>query len=167
MKIKKTKSSKYPRKVTFDNGRVSPIPDQRQFKTDFIRYHGCSLAAFYIALRFGGKKKKMTDLLRWSKKNLNGYIYSKLTIKGVGKGLKKLGVPAAYHKMPTYTLVDQALKRKKMVLLELGNPIHTIALYRSGPAYRMDHGNVAPCDIKKLVNQATKSTRYQGCIIVG
>ena len=36
MKITKTKSSVYPRKVTFNNGRVSPVPNQKKFKSDFI-----------------------------------------------------------------------------------------------------------------------------------
>jgi len=169
MKVIKTKSSKYPRKVIFDNGAKVPIPNQKAFKTSYINRHGCSLVAFYIALRFGGGKKKLTNLLKWSRKNLTGYFYSKLTIKGVARGLKKLGVKAVYHKKPTFAMVNGALARGKMVLLELGGPIHTTVLYRSkkNKTYRFDHGKRTKCSTKQMVSKATDSKRYRGCVIIG
>lgn len=169
MKIKKTKSSAYPRKVTFDNGRKSPIPNQKHFKSSFIKHHGCSLAAYYVALRFCGKKVKMNDLLKWSRKNLKKYMKAKLTIKGVAAGLnKQCGRKVAkYHRKPTLKMVNNALNKGQLVLFEQGGPIHTVVLYRSGgKTYKIDHGNVSKVSTKSIVNKATSSNTYRGCVIV-
>lgn len=170
MKIIKTKKSKrYPRKITFDNKRTSPVPDQRQFKSDFIRNHGCSMAAFYMALRFCGKKETMGKLLKWTRKHLKGHIKSKLTVKGAAKGInKKVGRKVAvYHKKASYTAVKKALKAGHLVIIELGQPIHTVVLYYSGgKTYRIDHGNVVRASAKETVKQATSSETYRGWIDV-
>lgn len=169
MKITKQSKSTYPRKVTFDNGRTSPIPNQKKFKSSFIRNHGCSLAAFYVALRFCGKKVKMNPLLKWSRKNLKSQMKSKLTIKGVSQGInKKTGRRcASYHKKATTAPILNALKKGHLVLLELGNPIHTITLYRSGgTTYRIDHGNVKKVKLKDMIKKATKNSTYRGWVDV-
>lgn len=169
MKITKTTNKKYPRKITFDNKRISPVPDQRQFKSDFIRNHGCSMAAFYVGLRFCGKKETMGQLLKWTRQNLKGYLKTKLTVRGVAKGInKKMGRKVAiYHKKASYTAVKKALKVGHLVIIELGQPIHTVVLYYSaGKTYRIDHGNVTRASAKKVVEQATTSETYKGWIEV-
>lgn len=169
MKITKTKSAPYPRKVTFNNGRVSPVPNQKKFKSDFIKHHGCSMAAFYIALRFCGKKEKMNPLLKWSRSHLKKYMKSKLTIKGVARGLnKKCGRKVAtYYKKPTLKRVNDALNHGYLVLMEQGGPIHTLVLYRAnGKTYKLDHGNVSKVSTKSVVNKATSNSTYRGLVIV-
>lgn len=170
MKITKTKSDKYPRRVIFNNGRSSPVPNQKKFKNDFIRHHGCSLAAFFIALRFCGKKEKMNPLLKWSRSHLKGYMKSKLTIKGVARGLnKKAGRKVAwYHKICSLKAINRALDSGHVVLLETGDPIHTNVLYRPKPkhTYHLDHGNVRNINTAKMVKRATKSATYRGWVDV-
>ena len=170
MKIIKTKSAPYPRKVIFNNGRESPVPNQTKFKNDFIRHHGCSMAAFYIALRFSGKKEKMNALLKWSRAHLKGYMKAKLTIKGVAKGLnKKCGRKvAAYHRAANLKQINKALDSGHLVLLETGDPIHTNVLYRSKPkhTYNLDHGNVRTINTARMVKKATKSATYRGWVDV-
>ncbi len=61
-KNKKTKK-KYPYRIYLDNGRQIPVPSQYNFKSDFIRKHGCSLVGFYMALRYKGIKKNMQQVL--------------------------------------------------------------------------------------------------------
>ena len=170
MKTVKTHSSPYPRKVTFNNGRSSPVPNQKKFKSSFIRSHGCSMAAFYIALRFSGKKEKMNPLLKWSRSNLKSYMKAKLTIKGVAKGLnKKAGRKVAtYHRAANLSKINKALDAGHLVLLETGDPIHTNVLYRSKPShtYHLDHGNVKKINTAKMVKRATKSATYRGWVDV-
>lgn len=169
MKIRKTKSSHYPRKVTFNNGRKSPIPNQKKFKNSFIRNHGCSLAAFYIGLRFSGEKMKMNPLLAYSRKNLKRYMRAKLTIKGVAAGLNKQcgRKVAAYHAKANYKKIRQALKDGHLVILEQGNPIHTVVLYHAnGKTYKLDHGHVSRVSLKSVVRKATNSSTYRGWIDV-
>ena len=150
MKLVKTKKVKYPYRVTFNNGRVSPIPSQHRFKTDFVAHHGCSLVAFYIALRFLGRKKKIIPLLSWSKRHLKKYIKAKLTIKGVAEGINKM-MPghAEYHKKPTYEMVKKALKADQMVLLETRDPIHTNVLFKGNGKtyYNASDGTVKKVDV--------------------
>lgn len=169
MRIKKTKSEKYPTKVAFNNGRTSYIPLQYKFKSDFIKHHGCSLAAFYIALRFCGEKPKMNPLLKWSRTHLKKYMKAKLTIKGVAKGLnKRCGrAVATYHRRPTLKRVNKALDNGYLVLMEQRDPIHTLVLYRTnGRTYKLDHGKVSRVSTKSIVNKATSNSTYRGLVIV-
>ena len=53
------RKKKFPWRIVLDNGRQIPVPSQYDFKSSFIRTHGCSLVAFYMALRFRGIKKNM------------------------------------------------------------------------------------------------------------
>ena len=169
MKKIQTKKSKYPWKVVFNNGNVSPVPNQSKFKTEFIRKHGCSLCAFYIANRFVGRKDKIGQLLSYSRQNLSKYIKSKITIKGVAVGLnKKAGRKVAYyHRTCSASAVNDALNKGYLVLLETGDPIHTNVLYRTGSrTYHLDHGNIKKVNVDKFVSKATKSSTYRGWVEV-
>ena len=64
----KDKKKRFPWRVILDNGRIIPVPSQHNFKTDFIKRHGCSLVAFYMALRYKGVKKYAADIAVRSKK---------------------------------------------------------------------------------------------------
>lgn len=169
MKLVKTNNPKYPYKVTFNNGRTSPIPSQHRFKTEFIADHGCSLVGFYIALRFIGKKKTMTALLRWSRKHLKRFIKSKLTIEGVAAGISTFcPFHAFYYSKPDYDMVISALKADRLVLLETNSPIHTNVLFKgSGNSYyNASDGRVTKINVKNMVNRATDNKTYRGCVIV-
>lgn len=99
------------------------------------------------------------------KKNMK----SKLTIKGVARGLnKKAGRKVAvYHRACSLKAINKALNSGHLVLLETGNPIHTNVLYRaSGKTYHLDHGNVRKVNVAKMVSKATKSATYRGWVDV-
>ena len=169
MKKIKTRKTKYPYKVVFNNGRVAPIPNQYKFKTDYIRHHGCSMCAFYIACRFVGRKDKMGQLLSYANTNLKKHMRTKLTIKGVAAGLnRKSGRKVAtYHKSCNRKAINKALDKGHLVLIETGSPIHTNVLYRTGDrTYHLDHGSVKKIDAEKLIKKATKSSIYRGWVDV-
>ena len=111
----------------------------------------------------------MNPLLKWSRSHLKKYMKSKLTIKGVAKGLnKKMGRKVAtYHKTASLKAINRALDAGHLVLLETGSPIHTNVLYRAnGKTYHLDHGNVKPVNTAKMVKKATKSATYRGWVDV-
>ena len=170
MMITKTNKTKYPYKVVFNNGRVSPIPSQHRFLTEFIRDHGCSIVAFYIALRFLGKKKTMGQVLRWSRKHLKDYLKSKYTIRGISVGIDKVmkSDHATYYSEPKLDVIVKALNRDSLVLLETSDPIHTNVLFRGNGEtyYNASDGKVKKIDLEKIVRKATKSKIYKGCVIV-
>lgn len=58
------RKKKFPWRIALDNGRQIPVPSQYNFKSSFIRTHGCSLVAFYMALRYKGIKKNMQQVLQ-------------------------------------------------------------------------------------------------------
>ena len=74
MRVKANKSKKskkkFPWRIVLDNGRQIPVPSQYNFKSDFIRRHGCSLVGFYMALRLRGVKKNMQQVLQYARKKL-------------------------------------------------------------------------------------------------
>lgn len=169
MKKIKTRKTKYPYKVVFNNGCVSPVPNQYKFKTDFIRHHGCSMCAFYIANRFIGRKDKIGILLSYAKTDLKKYMRTKLTIKGVAAGLNRRSgrKVATYHKSCSNKAINKALDEGHLVLIETGSPIHTNVIYRTnGRTYHLDHGNVNTIRIEKLIKKATKSSIYRGWVDV-
>ena len=68
---------KFPWRIILDNKRSLPVPSQYNFKSDFIRRHGCSLVAFYMALIFSGCKKSV--------KNCKSYLDKNIGLKGRSK----------------------------------------------------------------------------------
>ena len=170
MDIIKTKKKKFPYKVRFNNGRESWIPSQHRFKTEYIREHGCSIVAFYIALRYLGRKKTMGTLLRYMRKHLSKYVSAKLTIKGVSVGINQIMKEdcAVYYPKPDHDLIIQCLKNDRLILIETGNPIHTNVLIRgSGDKYyNISDGKVTEVDVGHIISRATTSNVYRGCVIV-
>ena len=170
MKITKTKKKKFPYKVTFNNGRESWVPSQHRFKNEYVKDHGCSLVAFYIALRYLGRKKRMGTLLRYSRKHLSKYISAKLTIKGVAAGINRIMGEdcAVYYPKPNLKLIKQCLDNDRLILLETTDPVHTNVLIRgSGDKYyNISDGKVSEVDVGHIVSRATTSNVYRGCVIV-
>ena len=86
-KNKKSKK-KFPLRIILDSGRKIPVPSQYDFKDSFIRNHGCSLVAFYMALRFKGKKKNVHQCLDYAKKHLK--CGAKYSLKELCKGINQI-----------------------------------------------------------------------------
>ncbi|CUP05803.1 Uncharacterised protein [Anaerobutyricum hallii] len=167
-KDKKTKK-RFPWKVILDNGRIIPVPSQHNFKTDFIKRHGCSLVAFYMALRYKGVKKNMQQTLQYARRKLK--CGAKYPLTEIARGINMIcpGKPAMYHKSLTVEQLKTKLKKGYMVLFEEGNPIHTVALLRdnkSGKIYRFSDGKKSVVTVEKEnVRRCTNKT-YRGVVIV-
>lgn len=167
-KNKKTKK-KYPYRIYLDNGRQIPVPSQYNFKSDFIRKHGCSLVGFYMALRYKGIKKNMQQVLQYARRKLKcGAKYPLTEIAG-GINMICPGKPAAYHKSMSNDRIEAHLKKGHMILFEEGDPIHTVVLLvdsKTGKIWRFSDGKKSVVTVKKEnVRRCTNKT-YRGVVIV-
>lgn len=173
MRIVATKNrkrkKKYPWRIILDNGRQIPVPSQHDFKSNFIRKHGCSLVGFYMALRFRGIKKNMQQVLRYARKKLK--CSAKYSLTEICKGINSIcpGKSAAYHKSLTTEQLKAKLKKGYMILFEEGNPIHTVVLLRdskTGKIWRFSDGKKSVVTVEKEnVRRCTNKT-YRGVVIV-
>lgn len=165
----KNNKKKFPWRIVLDSGRQIPVPSQYNFKSSFIRTHGCSLVAFYMALRYKGIKKNMQQVLRHARKKLK--CDAKYPLTEIARGINMIcpGKPATYHKSLTTEQLNAKLKKGYMVLFEEGNPIHTVALLRdnkSGKIYRFSDGKKSVVTVEKEnVRRCTNKT-YRGVVIV-
>lgn len=167
-KNKKSKK-KFPLRIILDSGRKIPVPSQHDFKDSFIRNHGCSLVAFYMALRFRGKKKNMHQCLDYARKHLK--CGAKYSLKELCKGINQICCKgsAVYKTSLTDEQLMSHLKKGQMVLFEERNPIHTVVLL-----YNANKKQVLRfSDGKKNVTTAAKenakrctSNNYKGIVIV-
>lgn len=167
-KDKKTKK-RFPWRVILDNGRIIPVPSQHNFKTDFIKRHGCSLVAFYMALRYKGVKKNMQQTLRYARRKLK--CGAKYPLTEIVKGINQIcpGKPATYHKSLTTEQLKAKLKKGYMVLFEEGNPIHTVVLLmdkRTGEIWRFSDGHKNTTTVEKENAKKCTNTKYKGIIVV-
>lgn len=165
----KNNKKKFPWRIVLDNGRQIPVPSQYNFKSSFIRTHGCSLVAFYMALRYKGIKKNMQQVLQYARRKLK--CGAKYPLTEIARGINMIcpGKPAMYHKSLTVEQLKTKLKKGYMVLFEEGNPIHTVALLRdnkSGKIYRFSDGKKSVVTVEKEnVRRCTNKT-YRGVVIV-
>lgn len=167
-KNKKSKK-KFPLRIILDSGRKIPVPSQYDFKDSFIRNHGCSLVAFYMALRFRGKKKNVHQCLDYAKKHLK--CGAKYSLKELCKGINQICCKgsAVYKTSLTDEQLMSHLKKGQMVLFEERSPIHTVVLL-----YNANKKQVLRfSDGKKNVTTAAKenakrctSNNYKGIVIV-
>ena len=169
MVIKKTGKKKYPLYVKPKKGHGFYVPAQQNFKSDFVKHHGCSLVGFYVAMYFIGKHKTMSWLLKWSKNHLK--IESKIPLKQVYKGLKKLAPRAGitYKKKIGKTELASALAKGYLVLLETRDPTHTNPLMWDDTkkcVRNFSHGGKAKVSVAGMVKRQSKSDTYRGCIII-
>lgn len=173
MRIVATKNrkrkKKYPWRIILDNGRQIPVPSQHDFKSDFIQHHGCSLVAFYMALRYKGIKKNMQQCLAYVKKKLK--CGAKYPLTEVTKGINMLcsGKPAVYHKSISDKQLKAHLDKGCMILFEEGNPIHTVVLLRdskTGKIYRFSDGKKSITTVAKENKKKCTNEKYRGIVIV-
>lgn len=167
-KDKKTKK-RFPWRVILDNGRIIPVPSQHNFKTDFIKRHGCSLVAFYMALRYKGVKKNMQQTLRYARRKLK--CGAKYPLTEIVKGINQIcpGKPAVYHKSLTNAQLESKLKRGYMAVFEEGSPIHTVVLLmdkRTGEIWRFSDGHKNTTTVEKENAKKCTNTKYKGIIVV-
>lgn len=167
-KDKKTKK-RFPWRIILDNGRIIPVPSQHNFKTDFIKRHGCSLVAFYMALRYKGVKKNMQQTLRYARRKLK--CGAKYPLTEIVKGINQIcpGKPATYHKTLTNAQLEAKLKRGYMVLFEEGGPIHTVVLLRdskTGKIWRFSDGKKNVTTAAKENKKKCTNEKYRGIVIV-
>lgn len=171
VKANKNKKSKkkFPWKIILDNKRCIPVPSQYNFKSDFIRRHGCSLVGFYMALRFRGVKKNMQQCLRYARKKLK--CGAKYPLTEIVKGINQicLGKPAVYHKSLTNAQLEAKLRKGYMVLFEEGSPIHTVVLLRdnkTGRVWRFSDGRKNVTTVEKENKKKCTNEKYRGIVIV-
>ncbi len=173
MKVTKRKEEKYPTLATFTDGTKVIIPKQSKFSNGFLRQHGCSIMAEYVALQWQGIKKigKKTlyplYILDWHKANTKSEVRAKVTLRGVAKGINAIGKDAKYYKVVTYGRIRKALNNGYLVIMEQGNPIHSITLVKDGGVdYIINYGNVKKVDVAKIAKTATKNSTYRGMVVV-
>lgn len=167
-KNKKSKK-KFPWRIVLDDGRAIPVPSQYDFKSDFIRHHGCSLVAFYMALRFRNVKKNMQQTLKYARKKLK--CGAKYPLTEVTKGINQIcpGKPATYYKRLTDNQLKAKLKKGYMVLFEEGSPIHTVVLLRdskTGKVWRFSDGKKNTVTVEAENKKRCTNEKYRGVIVV-
>ena len=163
------RKKKFPWRIVLDNGRQIPVPSQYDFKSSYIRTHGCSLVAFYMALRYKGIKKNMQQVLQYARKKLK--CGAKYPLTEIVKGINQIcpGKPAAYHKSLTTEQLKAKLKKGYMVLFEEGGPIHTVVLLRdskSGKIWRFSDGHKNVTTVAKENAKKCTNEKYRGIIVV-
>lgn len=168
MKKIKTKSKKYPLKIVLSDGRKITIPKQSEFKNDFLRHHGCSLMAEFVALQYVGTWKYPIDLLHWHRKHDKKNIKAKVTVKGVSKGIARIGkVDTTYHSKVTAERIRKAAKGGHCVVMEQKNPIHTITLIPDkGKLWKVSYGKVTQTTAASIAKTATTNKTYRGMVVV-
>ena len=163
------RKKKYPWRIILDNGRQIPVPSQHDFKSDFIQHHGCSLVAFYMALRYKGIKKNMQQCLAYVKKKLR--CGAKYPLTEVCRGINMICPvkPAVYHKSMSNERIEAHLKKGHMILFEEGNPIHTVVLLqddKSGKVWRFSDGKKSTTTVAKENAKRCTNEKYRGVVIV-
>ena len=168
MKIKKTGDRKYPLKVTLSNGIVLKVPKQANFDNAWLRCHGCSLMAEYLALQCLHKHIWPITLLKWHRKDDQEDIHVKVTVKGVAKGINHYKPGAAkYDRVPAAKKIRNGLLAGHVIILEQKNPIHSIFLFRdSGLDYMISYGKVTRINVDKIAKTATSNKNYRGMVII-
>lgn len=166
-KNKKTKK-KYPYRIYLDDGRQIPVPSQYNFKSDFIRTHGCSLVAFYMALRYKGIKKNMQQVLQYARKKLK--CGAKYPLMEIARGINMIcsGKSAVYHRVMSTDRLEAHLKKGHMILFEEGSPIHTVVLLQdnNGKVWRFSDGHKNVTTVEKENKKKCTNEKYRGIVIV-
>lgn len=172
MKSKRTNNPKYPRVITLTDGTEITLARQSKFSDPWLKAHGCSLVAEFEALQWLGVKKKWWPiyLKEWHEEHTPGEIYAKVTVRGVAEGLQQIGArkgSATYSANVTAKRIRTALDNGAAVIMERGNPIHTITLVKDGDdVYILNAGTYRKTTPAAQAKRATTSKRYRGMIIV-
>lgn len=168
MRITKNKDKKYPLTATLSNGTKLKVPKQSKFSNSWLRSHGCSIMAEYLALQCIGKHVWPINILAWHRKKDSEDIKAKVTLRGVSKGINHYCPGhSRYDSTPTYSEMDSALKSGSCVILEQKNPIHSIFLVRDdGANWIINYGTVKKVNLQSIAKTATTSKTYRGMVIV-
>ena len=168
MKITKTKNKKYPFKVALSDGTVLKVPKQANFDNAFLRCHGCSIMAEYMALQYLKKHIWPITLLRWHKKHDQEDVKAKVTVKGVTKGINHYKPGAAiYDPEPKAPNIRYYLRTGHVIILEQKNPIHSVFIFHDdGHNYMATYGKVKRINVDKISKTATANKTYRGMVIV-
>lgn len=165
--ISKTNRKKYPEKIKFSDKLRVLVPDQYSFSDSYIRNHGCSLTAFYMALRFCGKKKSVKWCLKYLKKHcgLNGR--SKYSIRQIYDAILTLCPGQRFYENPTKSQIKKHLKAGHMVLFEERNPTHTaVYLWNGGKIIRFSNGGHRTVTLNQIMSKRNTDSYYKGCAII-
>ena len=165
---KKTKV-KYPYRIYLNNGRIIPLPSQHNFKSSYIRNHGCSLVGFDMALRFIGVKKSMTNCKKYLDSHYGLAGHSKYSLRQISKAINAIasGSPATFKKAASADNIQKALDNGKLVLFEEKNPIHTAVLLKRGDKYiRFSDGKYKKVTVAEELKKGCGDAYYGGCIII-
>ena len=170
MKKIKTKDKKYPLKIVLENGTKITVPKQSKFSNAFLRKHGCSLMAEYVALQYCGIHKWPIDLYKWHKKHTKKEVRAKVTLRGVAKGIDSIGkkkADATYYREVSASRMKEALEKGQAVIMEQKNPIHSICIIPDGDTpWLVNYGGVSKADVDKLARTATTNKTYRGMVAV-
>ena len=168
MKITKTKNKKYPFKVALSDGTVLKVPKQANFNNAFLRCHGCSIMAEYMALQYLKKHIWPITILRWHRKSDQEDVKAKVTVKGVTKGINHYKPGAAkYDPEPTGPKIRYYLRTGHVIILEQKNPIHSVFIFHDdGHNYMATYGKVTQINVDKIAKTATANKTYRGMVIV-
>lgn len=166
----KARKKKYPYKIKFTDGRVVPLPSQYDF-TDcsFIRRHGCIIAAFYMGLRFAGKKKSMKACLKYLQEHHPKGKHINYNLEQVCKSINELtpGTPAKFYEKISKTEMKKALKAGHMILYTEKNPIHTAVILWNGRKFkRFSDGRYKSVTVAWEIRKRCGDDWYGGCVVV-
>lgn len=166
--VAKTGRVKYPCKIKYIDGRKIPVPSQYDFPQAFIRTHGCSLAAMYMALRFLKKKKSMPKCLSYMHNHFDLDGHAKYNLKQVSQAINQLtGNHAEYYAGASKQRIKNALKSGHMVLFEERDPIHTaVLLYDGRKIKRFSDGSYKNITMSQEMKKRCGDEYYRGVVIV-
>ena len=165
--VAKTGRVKYSCKIKYADGRKIPVPSQWDFDVYDINKKGCIIAAFYMALRFCGKKKSVGWCLKYLKKHyrLNGR--SKYSIQQVYDAILALCPGQNFYKNPTKNQIKRHLKAGHMILLEERNPTHTaVYLWDGDKIVRFSNGSHKTVTLNQIMSKRSTDGYYKGCAAI-
>lgn len=165
--IKKTKRKKYPEKIKFSDKSRVLVPDQDSFSDPFIRDHGCSLTAFYMALSFCGKKKSVKKCLKYLGSHYALVGRSKYSIRQVFNAVNNIRPGQKFYENPTKNQIKKHLKAGRMILIEERNPTHTAVLLWDGKKIiRFSNGGHKTVTINEVTSKRSTDSYYKGCAVI-
>ena len=158
-------NKKFTYKIIIGN-KVIKIPNQSNFKNSYIKNHGCSLVAFYMAQKFIGKNKTVRNCLNYLEKHRNLREYSKYSLFDIYDSLNELKEGCAKYSSDYDNLkIKSFLKSGGMILFEENDPIHTSVLLQKGnKILRISNGYYKVVNIGKL--NKCKNKHYKGVVYV-
>lgn len=167
---KANRKKKYPYNVEYPDGLAVPVPSQYDFSDSaYIRTKGCIIAAFYMGLRFAGKKKSMKSCLNYLQEHYDKGNRANYNLRHVADAINRLapGSPAKFYKKPSKEDMKKALKAGHMILYTERNPTHTVVLLWNGRKIkRFSDGKYKSVTLAWEIKKRSTHPYYGGCVIV-